>query len=195
MDKWNKAQEWEREWHGNCVNTTAEEIKQLEYAKLMGVEVVSKDGKLVIDRDVSVIDIGGGASSLLLKLQTNKKKVVIDPIQYPNWCIERYKTAGIEFVNIKGEDISDVGKFDECWIYNCLQHVDDPKKIIENAKRLAKVVRIFEWIDIPENIGHIHILTDLKLDLWLGKQGKTRIMDENGCNGKAYFNIINYEQI
>ncbi len=36
---WDDDQQWESEWWGDCVNTFAEETKQLTYAKKMGLEM------------------------------------------------------------------------------------------------------------------------------------------------------------
>jgi len=66
---WQQAQEWEFGWWGNCVNTYGEETKQLLYAARMGLTAFH-DGKSPFNFDLggaSVLDIGGGPSSLLLK--------------------------------------------------------------------------------------------------------------------------------
>jgi hypothetical protein len=87
----------------------------------------------------------------------------------------------------RGEDVIEEG-FDEAWIYNCLQHTDDPELIIQNALKSAKTLRIFEWIDVPAHDGHPIELTKKKLDAWIGKDGQTIRLAESGCFGKAYFN-------
>jgi hypothetical protein len=89
----------------------------------------------------------------------------------------------------RGEDIYEEG-YDEAWIYNCLQHTDDPELIIQNALRAAKTLRIFEWADIPPHEGHPIELSKEKLDRWIGKEGQTIQLGESGCFGKAYYNVI-----
>ena len=34
---WKEANEWERQWHDNCLNSFQEELKQIEYMKRMGI--------------------------------------------------------------------------------------------------------------------------------------------------------------
>jgi len=66
---WQKAQKWEQEWHKNCVNSLNEEQKQIIYARKMGL-VLSPTPKTPFNFDLkgkSILDIGGGPYSLLLK--------------------------------------------------------------------------------------------------------------------------------
>lgn len=140
----------------------------------------------------AVLDIGGGPVSLLLKATKDSKRTVADPCDYPSWVGERYKAQGIEYEQLKGEDVNTLGTgvYDEVWLYNCLQHVDDPARIIANAKSVLKpggVFRIFEWINTPTNTAHPHSLTKEQLDEWIGQSGGTAHLGESGCYGDAYF--------
>ena len=190
---WNEAQKWESDWWGDCISTEfGEEVKQIEYAKLMGLEFFH-DGKSSFNIDChnkSIVDIGGGPCSLLLKTRNASRKVVVEPMDLPSWVKERYKAAGIEVIQQKGEDLQLEG-FDEAWIYNVLQHTEDPEKIIKNAKRAAKIVRVFEWIDTPINQGHPQALTKKKLDEWLEIDGNTQILSDKEKNliGCCYYGI------
>jgi len=195
MSKWNKAQKWESGWWGNCINTYGEEEKQLLYADRMGlVKVHNHISPYNFDmRDRRILDIGGGPASLLLKC-VNVKGFVVDPIlQYvPNWVKLRYSEAGIGFVEGPGENgLEWETRFDEVWLYNVLQHTEDPEAIIVNARASGDVIRIFEWIDTPVNIGHIHTLTEEKLNEWLGGYGKVEQLDGyQGCYGKCFYGIF-----
>ena len=181
-------QEFERKWWGTCQNTYGEETKQLVYARLMGLEF-SHDGNSPYSIDMqgkSVLDIGGGPSSLLLKCRNLKDGYIIDPCLYPSWVSERYRAARIKYARGKGELI---GNFDvdEVWIYNVLQHVIDPEKIIKNAKVAAPVLRIFEWIDIPPHEGHPHLLTATDLNIWIDGIGQSgQLNGEGECYGRYY---------
>lgn len=189
---WDEDQEWEREWWGNCVNTMDEELKQVTYARCMEMypqvgmwrwPVFDLGGK-------KILDIGGGPTSLLLKCVNRAQGcVVADPCDYPEWVTHRYAAAEVTQIKIAGEDIDMTG-FDEVWIYNVLQHVDDPKKIVENAKKAAPVVRIFEWVDIPPHKGHPHELKALLLNEWLGGFGTVEQLSEGGCQGKAFYGVF-----
>ena len=118
--------------------------------------------------------------------------------KYPEWVIKRYHTLDILPLDIKGEEIATgmtiVDKdlaFDEVWIYNVLEHCEDPKKVIDNAKKIGKIIRLFEWVDtgVGVNSGHIHSFTEQQLNEWLGGQGKTDLIKRGGATGHAYFGI------
>ena len=56
----------------------------------------------------------------------------------------------------------------------------------------GKVLRLFEWIDIPAHEGHPHMLTKENLEMWIGQEGKTKVLDgENGCYGKCFYGAFN----
>lgn len=147
---WDDDQRSEAAWWGDCSNTFGEETKQLTYARKLGLDPLNIDGHWptydLTGR--SVLDIGGGPVSLLLKTINRAKATVVDPCRYPDWIRDRYTTAGIAYLQQPGEQATPLG-FDEAWIYNVLQHVQDPGQIIRNAKASAPVVRLFEWIGIP----------------------------------------------
>lgn len=175
---------YEREFWGNCVNTYCEETKQLEYAKLMGLSVYTKNGYTQISgvEGKSVLDIGGGPTSLLLKTNGLTRSKVIDPLQYPTWVYNRYDSANIEWEIQYGEQITEPNNsFDEVWIYNVLQHTTNPEQILDHAKRIAPVIRMFEWINIPAYEGHPQVLTKERLDTALNSIGQTGIMEDTDC--------------
>jgi len=186
----NEHQTWERDWWGTCQNTLNEEEKQKSYVEFMGLkfEPCPKTPYNINMHGQSVLDIGGGPCSLLLKC-INVKGTVVDPLKYPRWVYERYKLAGIDYWLIRGEDIK-IGEFDEVWIYNVLQHVDDPELIIKNALASCKLLRIFEWINTKPTAGHPHTLTEKNLNKWLNGEGKTQHMRNRGLNGMCYSGIF-----
>lgn len=189
---WEQDQEWEREWWANCSNTFAEETKHLTYAYKMGLTAYTGPGRWPCYDlgSTKVIDIGGGPVSILLKCERKGQSRVADPCRYPDWVQSRYWKAGIEFVNAKGEDLDWGRQWDEAWIYNVLQHTEDPELIIMNAKKMAPKIRIFEWIDIPPHQGHPQELKKEKLDKWLGGDGRTEWLNENGCNAHSYYGVF-----
>lgn len=184
MTDWQRAQAWEKDWHGNCVNKVGGEWHQVQtIAPKMGlVRVVNIERTHVFDlKGKSVLDIGGGAASLLLKC-VNVRGKVVDPLQFPDWVYARYDCAGIEWEVKKGEDVDETD-YDEAWIYNTLQHVENPKRVIDNARRAGKLVRMFEYINIPVCPGHIHRLKESDLNKWLGGEGKVE-------DDKRYYGIF-----
>jgi len=189
---WKEAQEWEEDWWGNCQNTYGEEEKQLLYANRMGLKLFH-NGKSPYNIDLGgkdVLDIGGGPASLLLKCVNFSTAMVIDPLRMPPWVLARYTTANILFGGLPGEEIQE-GGWDEVWIYNVLQHSQNPATIIRQAQAAADVIRIFEWIDTEINIGHPHSLTEEKLNEWLGGEGKVEILNgQANCYGKCFHGIF-----
>jgi 2-polyprenyl-3-methyl-5-hydroxy-6-metoxy-1,4-benzoquinol methylase len=187
MSNWNKAQDWEAGWWNTCQNTYGEEEKQFSYAERMGLQkLTDSQGPHFVIGNKSILDVGGGPVSLLLKCRTGGRRVVADPCDYPSWIGERYKSAGIEYYKTKGEELSFDEVFDEVWLYNVLQHVDDPKKVIANCLQYGKIVRVFEWLNIGTGAGHPHNLIEKDLNRWLGGEGKV----EKAYRGKEYFGIF-----
>lgn len=191
MDKWQEAQHWEKNWWNNCANTFYEDMKQFNLAPLIGLKVVPDDNTLyrIPLNGQSVLDIGGGPTSLLLKCE-NVKGTVTDPCPYPKWVGDRYEQCGIEYWKMKGEDIPTECEFDEVWIYNVLQHTDQPQEVIYNARKVSKIIRLFEWIDMPIVEGHPHTLTQEKLEKWLGGEGKISKLSGNGLYGTAFHGVF-----
>jgi hypothetical protein len=199
--------QFEADYWGNCANTMDEDIKQILYGKAMGIPRTGPYEFSIGGR--RILDIGGGPSSMLLKVIDHGGSKVIDPIEWPSWTIDRYKSHNIEFDQKTGEEIKEKG-WDEVWIYNCLQHVIDPQQIIKNAKKAAPVLRIFEWLDVPAHEGHPHELTQEKMDKWIGQPGNVThvslgphndyfdmpLLEHNdqGNGGKCYFGWFKHKK-
>jgi len=198
---WEKAQAWEINWHGNCSNSLNEEQKQLVYAEKMGL-VRTPNPKTPYEFDLqkkSILDIGSGPYSLLLKCSNFSHAVASDPLmsQFPKWVIDRYANSGIFCISRKAEEFTGdeplyppITIFDEVWIYNVLEHVISPKEIIKNVRGLSRVIRIFEWLDTRTNVGHPHTLEEAKLNRWLGGDGKVEEIRRGGAVGKCYYGIF-----
>jgi hypothetical protein len=181
---------FEKDYWGDCCNTFDEDQKHYVYARYMNLQ---RSHYSFLLENKSVLDIGGGPSSMLLKCRGLAKGLVIDPIEYPRWTKMRYLEKNINVEVKRGEDCNTRG-WDEAWIYNCLQHTDDPILIIQNAKNAAKVVRIFEWINIPPHDGHpVQLTKDLLescfMDITKIKSG-TVTLQESGCYGEAYYGVF-----
>ena len=200
---WNDAQKWESGWWGNCINTIGEELKQFAYAEKMGLTIFH-DQKSPFNINASrmnICDIGGGPASMLLKTSNRGDNcVVIDPIldNVPGWVKERYNTANIKTSCVQGENLLSIHcnqEFQEVWIYNVLQHTQNPELIIKNAKQISKIIRIFEWIDTPINKGHPHSLNERKMNNWLGGIGKAEYINKNTAVGKAYYGVFPVSEV
>jgi hypothetical protein len=179
--------EFEKSYWNDCCNTFDEDQKHYVYGRLMGL---SQQHYSFISGNKSILDIGGGPTSMLLKVKDLKNGKVVDPIEYPEWTKMRYAIKNIT-VDVKpGEEVDESG-YDEVWIYNCMQHAIDPGKIIANAKAAAPVLRLFEWIDVPAHDGHPHELTESNLNEWIGQKGNVIQLATSGCYGRAYYGVFN----
>jgi len=179
--------DFEKSFWGDCTNTMDEENKQFVYAHLMGLY---RAWNSFPQGERRIADIGGGPISMLLKsTEIGAGSVVVDPLGYPDWVISRYAAKGVQYVQMRGEDWQGAG-FDEVWIYNCLQHVDDPGQIIRNALKAAPVLRIFEWINFPAYEGHPQALTQELLESWIGQTGTVVHLNHSGCNGDSFSGVF-----
>lgn len=179
LQPWTEANKKEVEWWGDCVHTFDEEMKQQIFARHMGIEdayLLQGSGWKWPPYDLqgkSVLDIGGGPVSLLLKCINIKDSFVLDPGQYPQWILDRYTAAGITYLAKPAEEVEFLNQtFDEVWIYNCLQHVIDPIAVASLAKRCGKVIRVAEWLDTGTDRLHLHNLTEGYLDDLFEVKGK-----------------------
>lgn len=182
----------EAAWWGDCANTWHEEQKQFVYAARMGLQANWSTAHPptydLLGR--SVLDIGGGPASLLLKCANRGFSVVCDPSDFPPWVFARYEYCGIGLWHGPAEEITGGPHFDEVWIYNVLQHVQDPSKVISIAKDYGELIRIFEWIDTDPYPGHPHRLEREVLDEWLGGFGFVTQLNDSGAVGRAYYGVF-----
>lgn len=191
--EWEEAQAWERNWWLNNPQMYPVEIQKGDIvAGWMGVKAMPTK---------SVIDIGCGPFSLLQRFPAGIA-CAVDPIDYGPLEIS-YKIAGIKRIFCRGEDISlpTQAKFDEAWIYNCLQHVEDPVAILNQAIKIAKRVRLFEWINIPPYTGHLQLLTAQLLSQpfiaadWHTDFSFTGLADFDGLNGEFYVGVFRQKEL
>ena len=185
---WKNAQKFEIDWHNNNPFIYREQLKQEVYAEKMGLDLDYPDYNL---QGKKILDIGGGDCSMLLKYKSFKNSKIVEPLinKFSDWVKRRYVSNGIGISSLKGEDLEERG-YDEVWIYNVLQHVENPEKVIKNAKKAGKVIRIFEWIDMPTSEGHIHTLREKHLNNLLSGIGKVEEINNKGAHGRCYYGIF-----
>lgn len=194
-----RHQAFEVGWWGDCNYTWSEEWKQQTYMAHMGVVQTSLGEQWPVYQvgAHAVVDIGGGPVSPLLKTIGVRHAVVVDPGRYPDWTMARYTGCGITLDRRRAEDaLGDYAEneFDEAWIMNCLQHVVEPEKIVLEARRIARSVRVFEWVFHPTSLGHPHTLLPDDLDRWLGGTGTVEELNERGCVGHAYSGVFRTDE-
>jgi SAM-dependent methyltransferase len=184
-ERWRReVQHFEAGWWGDCANTYGEETKQIAYARVMDLDPGPWRGgdhwPIWDFGGLTVIDVGGGPSSMLLKSRF-EDAAVIDPCPYPEWVAARYLAHGVRYNQQPAEDALaayDDGAVDVALCYNVLQHTMDPERICREMRRAAGRVHIFEWVDQAPHPGHPH---ELKADLlagWFGGPGRHVWVDE-----------------
>ena len=188
--EWARHSQWEKAWWKNATDTFGEQALQDSlYIKPMKLDQYFTPVRRGFDlKGKSVVDIGGGPVSLLLRCVNISRAVVVDPCDFPKWVAGRYKLAEIEYVKEQAENIAYDKEFDEAWIYNVLQHVRDPEKVIKNAIASARLVRIIEPLEIGVHPGHPHNLYVEALDKAFSREGL--IHSFGGKPGEVYYHGV-----
>lgn len=156
-EDWEKAQQWERAWwleENSCHDLDYERRKQDMMLALLDVTKAGWPGK-------SIIDVGGGPISPLLRYPA-QAKAVLDPLDFGDYEAE-YAAAGITRFIVPLERMTGTGHYDEVLMINVLQHVLDLEACMQNVLQLAPVVRIFDWCGTPVSDGHPHTLSVARL--------------------------------
>ncbi len=187
IETWSDSQAEELAFWGACNNTLGEELKQQLYMRCMGFPSMPSTYGFDM-KGCSVLDVGGGPVSVLLKCVNLRRGKVIEPCSYPAWVWIRYHLAGLEYLRIPAEEMDEVnGDYDIGLMYNVLQHTMDPERIVRKLVVAAREVHIFEWIDIPPHPGHPHQLRAIDLQMWTGRDGSVQeFRGENECYGRAW---------
>ena len=110
----------------------------------------------------TILDIGCGPISLLQRTKHGPSRAV-DPLPMSEETLARYREAGVELLSVPAEEMPVDKKFDEVWMYNCLQFTKDPHEILKRIVSVTEpgtVVRIFEWIDGGTDPRHPQNITE-----------------------------------
>jgi glycosyltransferase involved in cell wall biosynthesis/SAM-dependent methyltransferase len=190
--EWERATDFESSWWGLDPNERwNEEVRRQDtYARLMGLPA-----DLDLGKATRVLDIGCGPTSMLLRADRHGATGFgVDPLPVSRNTLQRYKAANVLFNNEKAENIDPMpGVFDEAWIYNCLQHTEDPSLILSKVKIAAHLIRIFEWVNTAPAPGHPQTLTEgmfsEAFDGWEWVKWETGMLNEPGLHGE-YIAIV-----
>ena len=119
-----------------------------------------------IDTDLNgkhIVEIGCALVSGLEQC-SNGKKTVIEPLIkrtdniHVRNTISRMEECDISILAEPAEHDT-IPECDEVWIFNLLQHVISPEKILTDAMSRSKVIRFFEPLEQQTHIEHPHTLT------------------------------------
>lgn len=154
---WNEAQIAERSKHNMSYDEGLKHYRKTYrqgYFKYLNINPILNGKK--------VAEIGPADFPALAYCEGTENSLIVEPM--PSDILESFK---IPIVCYPAEDM-DFSDFDEVWIFNVLQHVIDPGKIVDNAKK-AKCVRFFEPINFGTDECHLHNLTMEMFVEWFGE--------------------------
>jgi len=162
MSPWATAQRHERAyWYPetdalHAERRAEEAARQAWYAGLLFVDLA---------RPASVIELGAGPQGLLARtrLMGAARLVAVEPMPLRSDDALRYAAAGAALWAFPVEALEDIypamEQFEEVWMTNLLQHVEDPARVLGIATRLATHrLRLFEWVEEPVSVVHLHTL-------------------------------------
>jgi hypothetical protein len=147
-ERWNLAQHGEKFGHiEKVVEQSYADFKinygyYFEYLNIDNTDLKQK----------SIAEIGCARISSLFFCNNYSKSYVIEPTHYPE--ADKYY-EGKDIVKIyERAEVCKFPKVDEVWMFNLLQHVQNPDLLIEKCKQNSKVIRFFEPIDYEINEQH-----------------------------------------
>lgn len=155
-NRWRAAQEAERRFHNETFEQGLQHYREsyAQYFKHLGIDYDLK-GK-------NIVEIGPADFPALAYCHNlGKDCLIIEPM--PS---EHLKRFNIPIITDLAEDAEYTA--DEVWLFNVLQHVIDPGKIIERAKKQASVIRFFEPINYGTDDCHLWNLTFDMFKEWFG---------------------------
>jgi hypothetical protein len=111
-------------------------------------------------KNKKILEIGPAFYPALLFTDA-KEKFALEPLfdKFPEEIKKLYNDNNINVIIDKAENLDTNLIFDEIWIFNLLQHVQDPDVLLEKCKKVGKIIRIFEPIEWPTDICHPHSFT------------------------------------
>lgn len=154
-EQWDRAQIEERKFHTEDFETGREHYRDSykQYFQWLGISPDLK-GR-------TIVEIGPADFPALGYCYNIGESFIIEPM--PSEHLHRF---GVKVVTDMAEDAE--YKADEVWLFNVLQHVIDPHKIVERAKAHASSIRFFEPINYGVNECHPWNLTMEMFTGWFG---------------------------
>jgi len=117
-------------------------------------------------KNKTLVDIGSGPIGILTRLKA-REKIAIDPL--PIDSID----ASIKRIKALGEEIPLNSKVADCvFLYNVLQHVMSPERVLNEGMRILKPGGTFymlEQLNIPIDPIHLHSLKLEMFDKWISR--------------------------
>lgn len=168
MDVWKLAQDTEFTHHQD-LRLEAYSHASLIIARYLGIDYEKDFVNKVI------VEVGGGPRGSLLNTKGNfKRGILVEPLidRWPSNIREDYEKIGVEIIAAPYEDLDIEETVDETWFFNVVQHVIDPQKQLEIAKRTSKTIRVFESVRSGTDNAHPHFITEETFTSVLGNFGQ-----------------------
>ena len=168
LDEWKLAQDTEITHHQNLN----------EEAYFPACRIIERYFELNYANDFVdkvIVEVGGGPKGSILLTKGNfKKGILVEPLidRWPAEIREAYEDIGVEIIASPYENIEIEEEVDETWFFNVVQHVIDPTKMLQQAKKTSKVIRVFESIGSSTDTAHPHYITEETFTNVLGNFGK-----------------------
>jgi hypothetical protein len=157
--EWLAAQKYESDWwHGWLEEHGGNDDEWLAYVlRSFGIRDTDQFAGKVL------VDVGGGPIGILTKL-SGTRRIVVDPQATPSVDVT------LERINAPGEEIPlPAGVADVVFMYNVLQHVSDPRRVLDECFRLVRpggLIYLNDQLYVPTNEGHPHRLTEHLFQIW-----------------------------
>jgi hypothetical protein len=156
-ETWDKAQNTEL-WH--MMRDTADEECHRHGTEVIFNHHFGVDYKTYF-KDKTIVESGGGRFPHVTFCDGAKNKISVEPLfdSLDEYSKKYQLDNGVQVVTGAFEDYDPPEDLDvdEVWFFNVLQHVKDPSYQIEKGKEIAKVVRVFEPLNIPTDAAHPHM--------------------------------------
>lgn len=152
VNRWELAQEYERSWW----EKRKEEV-DFNFYKNYATDL-KKELKdyLQIDKQTKILEVGSGAGGIITFIQESAHRFGIDPLEGFYSTIPEFKAqrdSSIYYSTGKGEMLPyPDNEFDLIIMDNVLDHCEDPKKVIKEARR---VLRKGEIVYFKQNTYHL----------------------------------------
>ena len=167
LERWREAQYAERACHNTDLNNNpvhyADTYKT--YFKYLGLGT-DLEG-------LHVIEIGPAMHPALAICKNYGQSIIIEPMG--TTILEEFcKQNNIKFISQPVETLSYIEEIDdmenvlEVWLFNVMQHVIDPEKVVARCKDIADRIRFFEPINTPVEAHHPHSFTGDDYVRWFG---------------------------
>jgi len=118
----------------------------------------------------TILEIGPARIPALLYCNNYGPSFIVEPTKYED-AEHLYENKPITFIRELYEEC-DSPVVDEIWLFNVLQHIQNPDYFIEKCKKNAKVIKFFEPINTPIEVHHPHSFTLEDYELYFGDSVK-----------------------